>query len=81
MNNSSGGGMSLGMLLTIIFLILKLTHTINWSWWWVFSPIIITMGLALLCIVVMLICQYIQHKKADNDYKELRKMIYKNKED
>lgn len=25
--------------LFVIFLILKLTHTIDWSWWWVTSPL------------------------------------------
>src|SRR3990167_9771787 len=31
--------LSLGIILFIIFLILKLTHTIDWSWWWITSPI------------------------------------------
>lgn len=26
-------------LLFIVFLILKLTKTIDWSWWWVTSPL------------------------------------------
>lgn len=26
-------------LLTLVFIILKLTGTINWSWWWVLSPL------------------------------------------
>lgn len=25
--------------LTIIFVVLKLTHVIDWSWWWIFSPL------------------------------------------
>lgn len=78
MNNSSGGGMSLGMLLTIIFLILKLTHTINWSWIWVFAPLWITTGLALICIITMLICGYIKYKKSEKIYKEFKKMLGKN---
>lgn len=32
-------GLRLPTLLWIIFLILKLTGTVNWSWIWVFSPI------------------------------------------
>lgn len=24
--------------LTVVFIVLKLVGTINWSWWWVFSP-------------------------------------------
>jgi hypothetical protein len=34
--------------LFIIFLVLKLTHVISWSWWWVFSPIWIPAALAVL---------------------------------
>ena len=26
-------------LLTIVFIILKLTEVIAWSWWWVLSPL------------------------------------------
>jgi hypothetical protein len=28
--------------LTLVFVIAKLTHYIDWSWWWVMSPLIIT---------------------------------------
>lgn len=30
---------SLNIILFIIFLILKLTHVIDWSWWWITSPL------------------------------------------
>lgn len=30
--------MGLTEILTIVFIILKLVHVINWSWWWVVSP-------------------------------------------
>lgn len=29
--------------LTLIFIVLKLTHQINWSWAWVLSPLWITL--------------------------------------
>lgn len=32
------GGIGFGGLLTIVFIILKLTNTITWSWWWVLAP-------------------------------------------
>tara|TARA_Y100000389_G_scaffold186982_1_gene207938 strand:+ start:531 stop:740 length:210 start_codon:yes stop_codon:yes gene_type:complete len=41
-NESSKGGMSIGMVLFIIFLTLKLAKVgvvANWSWWWVTSPL------------------------------------------
>ena len=33
--------MNIGLptLLTIIFVVLKLTKLITWSWWWVLSPL------------------------------------------
>jgi hypothetical protein len=36
----------------IVFLILKLTHVIDWSWWWVTAPVWMPLGIAavLLCI-------------------------------
>ena len=39
--NSNGGGIRIGLgsLLTVLFIILKLTDRIDWSWWWVLCPI------------------------------------------
>lgn len=39
-------------LLTIIFVILRLCNVINWSWWWVFSPLWIVAGLVLLVLII-----------------------------
>lgn len=41
-----------------VFIVLKLTGLINWSWWWVLSPCIITgiaaiIGLLILAAVVI----------------------------
>ena len=36
-NTPNGGG--IGLILFIVFLVLKLTGVINWSWWWVTSPL------------------------------------------
>jgi len=40
-------GTSLPTLLTVLFIALKLCGIIDWSWWWVLSPIPITVGVAL----------------------------------
>ena len=52
MSNSSSGssGVSFGGLLTVAFVVLKLTGFIDWSWWWVLSPLWI--GLAIVLIVL-----------------------------
>ena len=36
---SYSGGIGFTGLLTIVFIILKLVGTIDWSWWWVLSPL------------------------------------------
>lgn len=56
-NIQFGGGF---FLLTILFVILKITDEIDWSWWWVFAPLwlpwaivlgICAAGLLIACIV------------------------------
>lgn len=37
--SATTGGMSTSMLLFFVFLVLKLTNTIDWSWWWVTCPL------------------------------------------
>jgi len=53
-------GIGLPGLLTVLFVALRLIpykngHIINWSWWWVLSPLWITWGIVLLVILVILI--------------------------
>lgn len=51
-SSSSGGSGSVGFagLLTLLFIGLKLGHVITWSWWWVLSPL----WLSLLAVLVIL---------------------------
>ena len=39
-------------LLTIVFIVLKLTKVIAWSWWWVISPIWINIAIVLVLLIV-----------------------------
>lgn len=54
-SNSSGGGIGFAGLLTVAFIVLKLTHVISWSWWWVLSPAWISATLVLLILLVILL--------------------------
>lgn len=36
---SRGNGIGIGTVLFIVFLVLKLCHVIDWSWWWVTAPL------------------------------------------
>ena len=51
-NSTAGGGIGLSGLLFIVFLVLKLTHVIDWSWWWVTSPLWIGFALTLVLLLV-----------------------------
>jgi membrane protein YdbS with pleckstrin-like domain len=54
-NTTTNSGIGFVGLLTILFIGLKLTGYINWSWWWILSPLWIATGLTLLVLVVILI--------------------------
>ena len=57
MNDSEQGGVRIGFagLLTLIFITLKLTGLLGWSWVWVLAPIWISLGLWLAAIVIILL--------------------------
>jgi hypothetical protein len=46
------GGISLGTVLFIVFLILKLTETITWSWWWVTAPLWIPVAITVVFLII-----------------------------
>jgi membrane protein YdbS with pleckstrin-like domain len=62
------GSISIGFsgILFIVFLILKLTNVIAWSWWWVTAPLWITIALNILIIISIVLFQFIIHKKKRN---------------
>lgn len=54
-NTTSYGGIGFTGLLTILFVALKLTGVIAWSWVWVLSPLWIGFVLWLLFMAVLLV--------------------------
>lgn len=54
-SSSSSSGIGFTGLLTIAFVVLKLTHVIDWSWWLVLSPIWICAGFLFLLLAIFLI--------------------------
>ena len=52
---SKSGGLTFSGLLTVAFVVLKLCGVINWSWWWVLSPIWISVGLGIIIGVIITI--------------------------
>lgn len=58
-SNQSGGGIGFVGLLTIVFITLKLTGYIDWSWWWVLSPVLVSIALIVGVVVVIIIAAVI----------------------
>lgn len=56
-NNKSSGstGVIFWTLLAVAFIVLKVTHLIDWPWVWVLAPIWIPVGIVLAAIVIVLI--------------------------
>lgn len=48
---------------TLVFIILKLTDVIDWSWWWVTATFTIPFILGFVMMAVTIIVKYINTKK------------------
>ena len=72
MKETSGGVGFIGLLF-LVFLVLKLCKVIDWSWWWVTSPLWIFAGLAILMGLILgiifVIAKRIQRSKMKKENK------------
>lgn len=50
---SASGGVGFFGLLFLVLMVLKLTHVIDWSWWWITAPL--WGGFALLILVIIIV--------------------------
>lgn len=62
-SSSTSNGIGFFGILFIVFLVLKLTHVIDWSWWWVTAPLWGPFGFALLCLVLYIAIDQYQIRK------------------
>ncbi len=72
----SGGGIGLSGALLVLFVGLKLTHYIDWSWWWVLSPVLIPLGILgaiLLGIAMIFLVGWIQDRRRASRRRRSRK--------
>lgn len=44
--------LNFGEVLLVAFIVLKLCGVINWSWWWVFSPVWIPLAIAAVILLI-----------------------------
>lgn len=63
-NISTNGGTGFLGALTILFIALKLTNVIDWSWWWVLAPlwipVAVVLGIVVIVAIVVLIVKLIK---------------------
>lgn len=55
MANQKSGGVSFLGLLFLLFLGLKLTNQIDWSWWWVTSPLWLPLALYISFVLLIIL--------------------------
>lgn len=61
-NSSKSGGIGFVGMLTILFIGLKLTDYISWSWLWVLSPIWITFLLVVVLLIIFVIFKLLNER-------------------
>lgn len=53
----SNGGCGIVSVVQIVLIILKLLKLIDWSWWVIFTPTLVTIGLFMVLIIVAIILE------------------------
>lgn len=48
-------GITFPMLLFLVFLVLKLTNVITWSWWWITAPLWVTPAIVISILLIIAI--------------------------
>ena len=59
MVDNEKGGITFGGLLTVVFIALKLSKVIDWSWVWVLSPIWVPIILVVVAVLIMAVIESI----------------------
>lgn len=57
-NENTSNGIGFGTVLFLVFLVLKLTGNIDWSWWWVTSPLWIPLALGVVAMGIIGLIMY-----------------------
>jgi nitric oxide reductase large subunit len=76
MVSGSASGIGVAGALTLLFIGLRLTGNIDWSWWWVLSPVWITGSLVILMLaaftILWVIAGVADERERDRAWRERR---------
>lgn len=62
-NSNNAGGLGLGTILTIVFVVLKLCGVINWAWVWVLAPLWTNVVLTIIFVIIALVIAKVKERK------------------
>jgi membrane protein insertase Oxa1/YidC/SpoIIIJ len=76
-NSSSSSSSGLGFLgaLTLLFVGLKLTHFIDWSWWWITVPIWGPVLAVIAFLVITFVCAILKSMYDDHRHEKRMKIL------
>lgn len=66
-SSAASGGIGFAGLLTVAFIVLKLTSVISWSWWWILAPLWLPAALLLAFAAFAFIYTGIKMRKGNED--------------
>jgi membrane protein YdbS with pleckstrin-like domain len=61
-STTTSGGIGLSGAVFIVFLVLKLTGHINWSWWWITAPLWGSLAIVIMVLLVAFVWLLISDK-------------------
>lgn len=70
-NSSSNAGVGFCGLLALVFIVLKLTHVIDWSWLWVLAPLWIPAAIAAVILLVIVAAAAAAEVKLQTEFKAI----------
>lgn len=74
MEKNNNIAMLCNTILLCTFLVLKVTNYIDWSWWWVFSPVWIPISLSIALLPVHVYLKRRERKERER----IKKILFKN---
>lgn len=60
MNMEKNNGLNFGVVLQLVFIVLKLCKIINWSWFWVLFPSILSVSIIIVLFIMILFTKKIK---------------------
>lgn len=61
--SEQASGISFASVLGIVFIVLKLTNGIDWSWWWVLAPFWIPLAIGVIALGIFFLAMWLEDRR------------------